>query len=373
MKTPFRGFTAILYKEFLVALRDPLTLFFMFFPALIQMVAFGYALDTDVKHIPMVVFNQDRTAESRALVDEFVNTATFSVVGEVGSAEELSRAIRVGRAFVGLQIPQEFTRDLRAGRPARVQLLIDGSNSTVAGAALNTAVAVALKESLSRLLGEVGRRDVPVEVRPQILYNPAMLSPNFFLPGVIGLVTQIAMVFATAMSIVRERERGTLDQLLVSPMSRWGLMLGKLTPYLCIGAVMVGSLLAVMRWLFQVPVQGSLLALGAALLAYLFTLLSLGLLISTRAQNQMQAIQMTMGLILPSVFFSGFIFPRDTMPWIFQRIGDVLPATYFIELARAIILRGADLREFWLHLAILFGMGLGFFLLCALQFRKRIA
>jgi ABC-2 type transport system permease protein len=159
----------------------------------------------------------------------------------------------------------------------------------------------------------------------------------------------------------------------VSPMSRGGLLLGKLLPYLVIGSGMATALLLVMHWLFGVPVNGPVWLLAVSFLAYLFTLLSLGLLISTRAQNQMQAMQMTMALILPSVFFSGFIFPRDTMPWIFQWVGNVLPATYFIELARAIILRGAGFGDFWDYLAVLVGMGVLFFGICALRFRGRIA
>lgn len=373
MKTPFRGFTAILYKEFLVVWRDPMTLFFMFFPPLIQMIAFGYALDTDVKNLALVVLDEDRTAESRQLVDHFVNTGTFRFAGDVASAEELARTIRQGRACVGLQIPPGFTRDLRAGRTARVQVVIDGSNSTIASAALNTSIGVTFRESILALAGESGRREVPVEVRPQILYNPAMRSPNFFVPGVIGLMLQIAATFATAMALVRERERGTLEQLLVSPLSRWGLMLGKLLPYLVISAVMAAFGLLTMRWVFQVPIAGSLTALSAATLVYIFALLSLGLLISTRAQNQMQALQMTMVFMMPSVFFSGFIFPRDTMPWIFYALGSVLPATYFIELMRAIVLRGAALAEFWLNLVVLSGMGVALFALCALRFRRRIA
>ena len=372
MKAPFRGFTAILYKEFLVAFRDPFTLFLMVFPALVEMIAFGYALDTDVKHIPTVVLDECRTAESRALVDRFVNTGTFDFKGEAATAAELSAMIRRGQAYVGLQLPPDFARELQAGRSAKVQVLIDGSNSSVAGAALNTSVALALRESLAQLLGAAGRRDLPLEVRPQILYNPAMRSPNFYLPGVIAIVVQIAMTFATAMSIVRERERGTLEQLLVSPLSRAGLMLGKLLPYLVIGCVMSIGLLSLMRWLFQVPVAGPVLLLAVSLVTYLFTLLSLGLLLSTRAQNQMQAMQMTMVLIMPSVFFSGFIFPRDTMPWIFQRLGDMLPATYFIELVRAIVLRGAGFQEFWQHLVVLAGMGVGIFIVCALRFRGRL-
>ncbi|MBI3851410.1 MAG: ABC transporter permease [Verrucomicrobia bacterium] len=373
MKSPFRGFNAILYKEFIVVLRDPLTLFFMFFPPLIEMVAFGYALDNDVKHMAMVVMNEDRSVESRQIVDNFVNTQTFRVVGEVQSVSEMATAIRKGKAYVGLQIPPDFTRDLHAGRTARVQVLIDGSSSTIALSALNTALAVALRQSVMSLLREMGRRELPMEVRPQILYNPAMKSPNFFVPGVIGVVLQIATTFATAMSLVRERERGTLEQLLVSPLSRWGLMLGKIVPYLLIGMCMATGLFAIMHWLFAVPIAGSLMALFASSLIYVFTLLSLGLLISTKAENSMQALQMCMMLIMPSVFFSGFIFPRETMPWIFNAIGAMLPTTYFIELERAIILRGASLTEFWFHLTVMSGMGLALFALCALRFKRKIA
>src|SRR5256885_10138069 len=161
-------------------------------------------------------------------------------------------------------MPPNFTRDLHAGRNAQVQMLIDGSSSPIAASALNTALGVSFRESVFRLLGETGRRELPVEVRPQILYNPAMRSPNFFVPGVIGVVLQIATTFATAMSLVRERERGTLEQLLVSPLSRWGLMLGKLTPYMVIGMTMATVLFTIMRWLFHVPIAGSLVALVIA-------------------------------------------------------------------------------------------------------------
>src|SRR5438477_304105 len=217
---PFRGLGAILFKEFIVVWRDPMTLFFMFFPPLIEMIAFGYALDTDVKHMAMVVYNEDRTVESRQLIDRFVNTETFRVVGEVQSVDQLASEIRKGRAYVGLQIPPTFTRDVRAGKPAQVQLLVDGSNSTTALQALNTGLGIALTQSVESLLRETGRHGVPVEIRPQMLYNPAMRSPNFYVPGVIGVVLQIGTTVATAMALVRERERGTLEQLLVSPLSR---------------------------------------------------------------------------------------------------------------------------------------------------------
>jgi ABC-type multidrug transport system permease subunit len=371
-RTPFRGFGAILFKEFITVLRDPMTLFFMLFPPLIEMVAFGYALDNDVKHMPMVILNEDRTVESRQFIDRFVNTETFRVVGEAQNVEQLASDIRKGHASVGLQIPPHFTRDLRAGHPAQVQMLIDGSNSTTALQALNTALGVALTQSIELMMRDTGRRAVPIEVRPQMLYNPTMRSPNFFVPGVIGVVLQIGTTFATAMAVVRERERGTLEQLLVSPLSRWGLMLGKLVPYLCIGMLMAFLLFAIMRFVFAVPIAGSVTAMMLATLVYVFALLSLGLLVATKAENQMQALQMSMTFIMPSVFFSGFIFPRETMPAIFYAIGAVLPTTYFIELMRAIILRGATFLEYWQPLAIMSVMAVLLFCICALRFRKKI-
>ncbi len=368
----FRGLGAILFKEFISVLRDPMTLFFMLFPPLIEMIAFGYALDNDVKHMPMAILNEDRTVESRQFIEQFVNTETFRVVGEFQNVEQLASEIRKGRAYVGLQIPPHFTRDLRNGYPAQVQMLIDGSNSTTALAALNTAVAVTLSQSVQRLMAQSGARHVPIEVRPQMLYNPTMRSPNFFVPGVIGVVLQIGTTFATAMAVVREKERGTIEQLLVSPLSSWGLMLGKLIPYWCLGMTMAILLFAIMRYVFAVPIAGSVVAMMIATIVYVFALLSLGLLVATKAENQMQALQMSMAFILPSVFFSGFIFPRETMPAIFYAIGAVMPTTYFIALMRAIILRGATFLEYWQSLAIMSGMAVLLFCVCALRFRKKI-
>ena len=368
----FRGLGAILFKEFIVVWRDPMTLFFMFFPPLIEMIAFGYALDSDVKHMALLILNEDRTVESRQLIDRFVNTETFRVVGEVQNLDALKSEMRRGRAYAALDIPPNFTRELRAGHPAQVQLLIDGSNSTTALQALNTGLGVALTQSVETLLRATNRSGVPVDIRPQMLYNPAMRSPNFYVPGVIGVVLQIGTVVATAMALVRERERGTLEQLLVSPLSRAGLMLGKLVPYLCIGMAMAVILFAIMRFIFAIPIEGSVLAMLFSTLVYVFALLSLGLLIGTKAENQMQALQISMVFLLPSVFFSGFIFPRETMPWIFYGLGAVLPTTYFISLMRGIILRGAYFFEYWPQLVILVAMSIILFTLCALRFRTKI-
>jgi ABC-2 type transport system permease protein len=369
----FRGFNAILLKEFTVVLRDPMTLFFMLFPPLIEMVAFGFALDNDVKHMATVVLNEDKTVESRKLLDMFVNTETFRITKQVGSVGELQAEIRRGRAYVGIHIPPNFTGDLYSERGAQVQVLIDGSNSTTALQALNTSMGITLTRSMRTLLGNSGAIILPIDVRPQMLFNPSMRSPNFYLPGVIGVVLQIATTFATAMSIVREREHGTLEQLLVSPLSRWGMMLGKIVPYLVIGFIMACGLFLLMRFLFQVPISGSVTLLLGSTLLYIFSLLSLGLLVSTRAQNQMQALQMSMTLIMPTVFFSGFIFPRETMPVIFYWFGALLPTTYYINLLRGIILRGAELPDFWQDIGILALMGVVLFVVCAARFRKKIA
>jgi ABC-2 type transport system permease protein len=369
----FRGFNAIMRKEFTIVLRDPLTLFFMLFPPIVEMIAFGFALDNDVKHMATVVYNEDKSAESRRLIDMFVNTETFRISREVQSVDEMVAEIRRGKAYVGLQIPPDFARNLYSGRGAKVQVLIDGSSSTVALQALNTSMGITLTRSLGTIVRETGGITVPIEVRPQMLFNPSMRSPNFYLPGVIGVVLQIATTFATAMSVVRERERGTLEQLLVSPLSRWGLMLGKIIPYLVIGFFMACGLFLFMRYLFQVPIAGNITVLLAGTILYIFCLLSLGLLVSTRAENQMQALQMTMTLILPTVFFSGFIFPRETMPTFFYCLGSALPTTYYINLLRGIILRGSHFADHVDDLSILVAMGAILFAVCALRFRKKIA
>lgn len=369
----FRGFNAITLKEFTSVLRDPMTLFFMLFPPLVEMIAFGFALDNDVKYMATVVYNEDKTHESRKLLDMFVNTDTFRITKEVHSVEQLLAEIRKGKAYVGIQIPPDFTRDLYSDRGAQVQVLIDGSNSSTALQALNTSMGITLTKSAGTLLGERGATTLPIEVRPQMLYNPSMRSPNFYLPGVIGVVLQIATTFATAMSVVRERERGTLEQLLVSPLSPWGLMLGKIVPYLIIGFIMACTLFLFMRYIFQVPIAGSVSVLMVGTVLYIFSLLSLGLLVSTRAENQMQALQMTMTLILPTVFFSGFIFPRETMPTFFYWFGSILPTTYYINLLRGIILRGANLTDHLDDLVILTVMGIVLFAVCTLRFRRKIA
>ena len=285
-RRPFGGLWAILYKESIIMFRDRTTLFFMAFPPMILLIAFGYALNFDVRNISMVVFDQDRSRESRELIQQFVNTQNFKIRREVTSVADIETEMRRGHAYAGLQIPPDYSRRIRGGKPASVQVVIDGSSSSTAMQALNTAIAVAFRKSATTLLAGTSLRDLPFEVRPRVLYNPDMLSPNFYVPGVIGIALHIATVFATAMSIVRERERGTIEQLMVSPMSRWGLMLGKLLPYMGVILAMSGVFFLIMRWVFLIPIHGNILWLVVGAVLYAFALLSLGLLISTKAETQ---------------------------------------------------------------------------------------
>ena len=352
--------------------RDRTSLFFMFFPPIAQIIMFGFALDMDVKNVPLAVYDEDGSSESRALVQRFVNTGSFRFAGHVHSADALAEALRRGQAGAGLQIPPDYAQELHAGRPARVQVVVDGSSSTIALQCLQTALLTGFRQSAELLMAQSGRRELPVEVRPQVLYNPEMRSPNFYVPGVIGLALQVSTVLATAFSMVRERERGTMEQLLVSPLGPWGLMLGKILPYFALTSVMALALGAIMRFVFDIPIAGppGLLLIGTFF--YLFTLLSLGLLISTRAENQMQALQISVTTILPTVFFSGFLFPRDNLPDLFYAIGTLIPATYFIELMRGVVLRGAGFADAAPNLAVLALMGLTLFSFCALRFRRRL-
>ena len=249
----FRGLWAILKKEIIHIQRDPATRFIFAIP-LIELLIFGYAIETDVKNVPTVVFDLNRAAESRQLVQEFANTRYFKILGEVHSDQELQSAIVSGRAKVGIKIPPDYSADLVNGRQAQVQVLIDGSDSTTALQVLNSSQQLGFLKSLA--IEGISPAQFKVDVRPRLLFNPNLESVNFFVPGLIGIVLQLVTVFLTAFSIVRERERGTLEQLLVTPVSKGGLIVGKLLPYTAIGFGQTILVLLLMVFLFGVPIQG---------------------------------------------------------------------------------------------------------------------
>ncbi len=365
----FRGLWAILKKEIIHIKRDPATRFIFAIP-LIELLLFGYAIDTDVKHVPTVVFDLNCDAESRQLVKEFENTRYFKLLGEVHSDQELQSAIVSGRAKVGIKIPPDYSTNLINGRQAQVQVLIDGSESTTALQVLNSSQQLGFLKSLE--IENISPAQFKIDIRPRLLFNPNLRSANFFVPGLIGIILQLVTVFLTAFAIVRERERGTLEQLLVTPVSKGGLIVGKLLPYTAIGFGQTVLVLLVMVFLFQVPVRGSVTLLLCLSLLFLIPALGIGIVISTFAKNQGEALQLSLMSMLPSFLLSGFVFPRDSMPLIIYLLSLFIPATYYLEILRGIILRGAGIAALWDEALALAAFGVFFMLVSVLRFKKHL-
>ncbi|MBX7243932.1 MAG: ABC transporter permease [Candidatus Sumerlaeaceae bacterium] len=366
----FRGLLAIIYKEILQVRRDPSTRFVFIIPV-IQTIIFGFAIDMDIQHIPTIVCDYDQSRESRRMIEKFHNTTSFDIVGQVGSEADIRREIVAGHAKVGIIIPSDYSSHLLSGDGATVQVLVDGSDSTVASNAVQTSRGVGQIESMVRAGLDLGRPRV--DVRPRVLFNPDLDSSHFYVPGVIGIILQVVTVLLTAFSIVRERERGTLEQLVVTPVSKWALVIGKLIPYAIIGMLQTVFVLFLMRFLFGVPVEGDRFLLLALSALFLLPALSMGILISTVAVNQAQAMQMGMLIMLPSVLLSGFAFPRETMPFPIYVLSFGIPVTYYVQILRGIILRGAGFWALWPQTLALAGFALVLVVASSLRFQKRIS
>jgi len=368
---PFRGFSAVFYKEALHVRRDFGTLFFSLIIPLLQMFLLGFGIDTNIRQINTVVYNADGRRESRELLDRLRNSDTFHLVRFVESDHDLTDAIVSGKCRVGIKIPVDYSDKLLHQMSAQVLVLIDGSDSSVAGQAINVTTAIGLDESLRRVLAN---SDAPfaVDMRPKILFNPDSRSPNFFLPGLTAILLLNVTTFLTAFSIVREKERGTLEQLFVTPVRPMGLLLGKLLPYLMIGFFELCMILTFMRFIFRVPIHGSVILLALLSLPYIFVSLSLGILISSKANSQAEAMQLAFLTILPSIFFSGYIFPRETMPKFFYVLSYFVPATYFIDITRGIILRGAGWVHLWIDAVALFLFGTMLLVIAARRFQNKV-
>ena len=371
MLNPFRGFGAVFYKETLHVRRDFATLFFSLIIPLLQMFLLGYGIDTNIRQINTVVYNADGRRESRELLDRLRNSDTFHIYRYVNNDHDLNDAIVSGKCRVGIKIPVDYSDKLLHQMSAQVLVLIDGSDSSVAGQAINVTTAIGLDESLRRVLA-TGDSNFAVEMRPKILFNPDSRSPNFFLPGLTAVLLLNVTTFLTAFSIVREKERGTLEQLFVTPVRPMGLLLGKLLPYLGIGFFELCMIVFAMRFLFSVPIHGNVLLLAFLSLPYIFVSLSLGILISSKATSQAHAMQLAFLTILPSIFFSGYIFPRETMPRFFYILSYFVPASYFINITRGIILRGATWAHLWTDGLALFLMGSFLLIIAARRFHNKV-
>jgi ABC-2 type transport system permease protein len=377
MKNPIQGMGAIFYKEVRHMRRDPMAVLFALVLPVLQMVILGAAIDSNIRQIRTAVYDASGSSmmtdvsgssASRAFLDRLRNSDTFRVYKYVHSDAELNDEMISGRASVGVKIPIDFDRNLLKGNQAQVLVMVDGSDSNVAGQAVNVSGSIGLDESLRRMMAP-GQKN-PIEVRPKVMFNPASRSPNFLLPGLMAVLLIMVTVMLTAFSIVREKERGTIEQLFVTPVRPLGLMLGKIMPYFVTGIVELGIFLVFLRFAFQIPIHGNVLVLAGLTAGYLFVNLAIGILISTKANSQAEALQFCLVVMLLSIFLSGFMFPRETMPLWAYTLSHFVPATYMIKITRGVILRGAGLEQLWFNGVVLFAMGAGLLLAATNRFKK---
>ena len=365
---------ALTWKEFLQLKRDPITLRMIVFMPMLQTLIFGYAINYDVKHLKMVVLDEARSVESRELVAKMIATEYFRRGRPRGSLPELRSARRgagVGRPRHRPQLRQGLPPRRAGARAADRQRLRhdDGDPGHVHRRGDRQRPLDPDAGAARRL----ERRDMPIDLRVRPWYNPDLKTASFIIPGLIAIILTFTLIQFTASAIVRERERGTLEQLQVTPATRTEIILGKILPFTLIGYVQLTMTILLMRYLFQIPIQGSILELYVVGLLFIAAVLGLGMLISTLATTQMQAMQMSTFFLLPFVFLSGYVFPIDGMPMIFQYISRIIPARYFIEVLRGIILRGAGLADLWRPVAWLIFYTILIIGLAVARFKKTAA
>jgi len=345
------SFLAVFRKEVLHIRRNRGVLIVTVMMPIMQMLLFGF-IDQTVHDVPTVVVDQDHSVQSRELMDKLRATKTFDIQQVTTSPTAARGAIISGKAGVGIVIPPDYHDRRARNLPAKILVLIDGSDSTVSAGALAAINGIVAQENLEVLTHDA-RGGMPLAAQPIILFNPEGRTANYIIPGLVAILMQMIAIFLASGSVVRERERGTMEQLMVTPVDPLGLMLGKVAPYLFLGLGETALILAIMRWAFAVPIQGSLVFLFGIMIVYLAALLAFGLFISTRAKTEMEAMQMAQMLVLPSIFLSGYIFPIKGMPFVLQAIGQILPATHMVAVMRGIVLRDAGPGEMLGHVAAL--------------------
>lgn len=366
---------AMTKKEFVQMRRDPATLRLMLVVPVMQLMIFGFAIRTDVRHLPTVVFDQSRSQQSREFVQKLTATDNFVVKRAATSYTDALAAVDNGQARAAVIIPPDYARQLKRGHSAQVQVLVDASDPTASQAAIGAAQLVGQRTNIALVAARTGAdlaRQLPVDVRVRPLYNPALRSAVFIVPGIIGMILSNILIIITAMSIVRERETGTLEQLIVTPLAKWEIMLGKIAPYVLVGYVQMTTVLLAGHLVFHVPVRGPLPALYAATFLFIVANLGLGLFISTLGRNQAQVTQTAFLFLLPNVLLSGFMFPREAMPPAARLVGNLLPLTYYLQLIRGIVLKGNGLTQLWPQALALAGFAVAFFAFATRRFSKTL-
>lgn len=368
---------ALLVKEFIQMRRDRLTFGMMVIIPIIQILLYGYAINTDVKHLSTIVFDQSLQQEGRDLLASFEASEYFNVKFIARNHQEVNDAIDEGHAKVGIIIPPDFGENLKHGRSAAVQVIVDASDSMAAASAISAAQIIGQLKSqeilIKRLQGPSSHAVAPpIDVRIRPWYNPDFVSAFYMIPGIMGMVLTMTMVMITSMAIVREREQGTLEQLIVTPMKTYELMLGKIIPYILVGYIQITMALLAGILFFDVPVRGSIPLLYLLTSLFIVASLSLGVLISTLSRTQMQAMQLSFFIFLPSVLLSGFMFPRESMPPFFYYLGDLLPLTFYLEILRGIFLKGIGLQALWEQVLALSAYIVVVLTLSIMKFQKKI-
>jgi ABC-2 type transport system permease protein len=370
----------IAWKELVQLRRDRLTLAMAIALPVMQIMLFGYAINTDVRHIPTIVFDQDQSADSRDLAASLMATRFYDRLGDVRSYDEIERALRGGVARVALVVPPRFASDLHRGRPTRVQLVVDGSDPQTVSSAIDAASGVVAARSaelsverLARIGSAGAAATSAISLEPTTWYNPELRTAVFVVPGLVGVILTMTMIMLTAMGIARERERGTLEQLVVSPVGRIELMIGKIIPYVGIGYLQMTLILVVGTLVFRTPFVGSVALLYVLALLFIAANLALGLLFSTLARTQQQAMQMSFFFLLPNILLSGFMFPFEGMPRPAQILSEALPLTHFLRIVRGIVLKGARLSDLSGELGALAVIFVALVLVAAGRFRKKVA
>jgi ABC-2 type transport system permease protein len=343
---------ALLVKEFIQMSRDRLTFAIMVAMPIVQLLLFGFAINTDVKHLPTVVFDQALQQESRDLLSSFSASGYFDLKYAAHSYQEVNRLIQAGRVKVGIIFPPDFTANLKHGRSASVQVIVDATDSLTATSAISAAQMIGQIKSQAILVQKIksatGQKlNQPFDIRVRPWYNPDFVTAYYMVPAICGVILTMTMVMITSMAIVRERERGTLEQLIVTPLKSVELMLGKIIPYILVGYVQMTLALLVGILVFDLPLRGSVTLLYSLTSLFIFASLALGIMISNFAQTQMQAMQMSFFVFLPSILLSGFMFPREAMPIVIQWIGNLIPLTFFLQILRGIILKGVGVNYLW--------------------------
>ncbi|MCB8816982.1 ABC transporter permease [Desulfosporosinus shakirovi] len=372
-------FLAVLRKEFLHIRRDRASLIMAIAMPIGMLLLFGYAVNTDVDHLSTVVWDQSQTADSREFITSIRNTQYLDPDAFVQGYLQIEGYLDSGKARVAVIIPPDFGKELqRDNGQADVQILVDGSDPTIARAAMSAVQMLGLNKSLEvqgvRLAakGATAGTNMPLNIETRVWYNPDMKSMVFNIPALIGLILQNVIAMLTSFSIVREKERGTMEQVVVTPIRSLELLLGKLLPFVFIGFVSLTLILATGIFWFGVMPAGSIPLLVLLSTIFLFTILAIGLLISSIARTQLQAMQMTFILILPSILLSGFIFPRETMPIFLKILGGLFPLTYFLEIVRGIFLKGVGMEYLWQDTLILCGFAIILVGIAAKKFKKNL-